>query len=246
MDALHSCETIGNLNSNLRIERYEHLQQWDQVALHYDIQVSQGDSSMTGKLLEALKSCGIFQLPLNYNNAVEPQFECAWRLNQWNFNKTDTKTKHNLEAYKYFALKSIHDNDVSSFNEAITDARSYVIDCLRHASLESSKNLYEPLSYLQAMNELEDFCEAKKNDCFEVLLNKWKIQDDINRNEFQYLEPIHAQRIVALKDLVASGWESLQDSLVEMHLNLASKYSKKNQCNILLITELFRFSKNRR
>lgn len=210
----------------MKVEHYEHLQRWEQVALFYDIQVSQGNTACEPRLLNALKNCSLYQLPLKYDSLEESQYECAWRLSHWNIHKNESENSENYEKYKYFSLKAIHDDDMNSFDYAISDARNSIIKSLRHASLESSKNLYEPLSQLQSLLELEDFMKAKTERNIKMLLEKWEIQDDINKNEFQYIEPIHAQRIVILNDLVKFKDDSLKNSLIEMHLKLAGRNLK--------------------
>ncbi|KAF2897556.1 hypothetical protein ILUMI_08624 [Ignelater luminosus] len=222
-DALYACESLGLLDNHLKVEHYEHLQRWEQVALFYDIQVSQGNTACEPKLLNALKNCSLYQLPLKYDNLEESQYECAWRLGHWNIHKNESENSENYEKYKYFSLKAIHDDDMNSFGCAISDAKDSIIKNLRHASLESSKNLYEPLSQLQSLLELEDYTKTRTEGDIKELLEKWETQDDINRNEFQYIEPIHAQRMVILNDLVKFKDDSLKDSLIQMHLKLAGR-----------------------
>ncbi|KAF5282895.1 hypothetical protein FQR65_LT14172 [Abscondita terminalis] len=221
-DALQVCQSTSLLDHKIQIEHYEQLKRWDRVALLYDIQISRGNLDCVPNLLNTLKKCNLFELPHRYDNFRNPQFDCAWRLNQWNISETAvTENSIPYEKYKYFTLKAIYDDDKASFNRFIKDARTFTINCLRHTSLESSKNLYEPLARLQSLLELEEFVAVKEGGELVPLLQKWKDQDDINMNEFQYVEPIHAQRIILLHNLVSSGHDSLKKYLVENQLRLA-------------------------
>jgi len=151
------------------------------------------------------------------------QYECGWRLGQWNllFTENNKKlsdsnadsssglelliAKGEYEKHHYLALKALHDLDFTSVEGAVSKARNCVIDSLAHASLECSKNLYHPLSQLQTLQEIEDFMSAwksRENGNIEVVLDKWKKQSHFNLNEFQYLEPILAQRAVLLHNTV--------------------------------------------
>ncbi|KAK4874732.1 hypothetical protein RN001_014092 [Aquatica leii] len=221
-DAVRICQSTSLSDTKVQIEHYEQLHRWDRVALLYDIQISQGNLDCVPNLLNTLRKCSLFELPYRYDNFHSPQFDCAWRLNQWNIDDTAVAESSNAyEKYKYFTLKAIHDDDKSSFNRFIKDARSFTINCLRHTSLESSKNLYEPLTRLQSLSELEEFVAVKERGDFEPLIEKWRIQNETNRNEFQYVEPINAQRVILLRNLVISGNTSLKKYLIETQLRLA-------------------------
>lgn len=60
---------------------------------------------------------------------------------------------------------------------------------------ESSETIYEKLTQLQLIREIEELSSAKPDE-YEKVLQKWQQQDVTNFNEFQYIEPILTQRIV--------------------------------------------------
>jgi hypothetical protein len=155
-------------------------------------------------------------LPSEYEDY---QYECGWRLGQWNvlstenskrlsYNATDNNNglqssiaKGEYEKYHYMSLKALHDLDFTSTERTVATARKCVIDSLAHASLECSKNLYHALSQLRTLQEIEDFAPAwqsGKASNMEAAVDKWKKQCCLSVSEFQYVEPILAQRAVLL------------------------------------------------
>jgi hypothetical protein len=149
------------------------------------------------------------------------QYECGWRLGQWNllstenskklhYDKTDNSNglqsliaKGEYEKYHYLSLKAVHDLDFTTAERAVATARKCVIDSLVHGSLECSKNLYLALSQLQTLQEIEDFIAAWQSgeaDNMEAAVDKWKQQCCLTLNEFQYMEPILVQRAVLLRN----------------------------------------------
>lgn len=222
LDALRVCEIIGMIDETLQVERYKHSQQWELVALYHDVQVSCGNANSVPHLLSALKKCSFYHLPLRYENNVEPQFECLWRLSQWNVEESAAGNSSNtFEKHQYFTLRALHDNDSFSFNKFLKSARIFTLDCLRNSNFESSKNLYKPLMQLQSLQEVEDFVKAKSERSFQDVLKKWNIQDEINRNDFEFIEPIQAQRIIMLTDTIQEESKDLKIILANMYLKLA-------------------------
>ncbi|KAB0793612.1 hypothetical protein PPYR_13232 [Photinus pyralis] len=220
-DALSTCELMGLTDGEFEMEHYEHLQKWDQVVLHYDMKITQGQLSYVPKLQEALKKCSLFEIPFRLENKSSPQFDCAWRLNQWDIDNTvHSQTENSFEKYRYFLLKAVHDNDKCNFQQFAVQARQCVIDNLKHASLESSENLYHHLNRLQSLRELEQFVTAKSEGTIKTLVEKWRIQDEINPNDFKYIEPLHFQR-EAIFNLISSDCQDMTDILVDMQLKFA-------------------------
>jgi len=175
------------------------------------------------------------------------QYECGWRLGQWNllstensknlnYNKTDNSNglqsiivKEGYEKYHYLALKALHDLDFANIERAVAKARKCVVDSLAHASLECSKNLYHALSQLQALQEIEDFVPAWQSGeaaDMEAAVDKWKKQCCLTVSEFQYMEPILVQRGVllcnaALTEKNDEMKQQLVKHLAEIQLNTA-------------------------
>jgi len=204
-------------------------------------------------MLFALKSLGLYHIQNSYlmggmhSEFEDYQYECGWRLGQWNllatenskklnYNKTDNSNglqslivKEGYEKYHYLALKALHDLDFAGTERAVTKARKCVIDSLAHASLECSKNLYHALSQLQALQEIEDFVPAWQSGeaaNMEAAVDKWKKQCCLTVSEFQYMEPILVQRgallcNAALTEKNDEMKQHLVKYLAEIQLNTA-------------------------
>lgn len=159
----------------------------------------------------------------------DSQYECLWRLSCWDLELSDVifeeGLKDSYEKLHYFALKALHEKDDFTCVELTKKARNFVIEDLQCASLESCKNLYGSLCKLQSLQELEDFFSARESsDLLKNLLDKWKQQDRVNNNEFSYVEPIKAQRITMLRDLLRSnGFDEIRKYSVDLQLDLAGK-----------------------
>lgn len=203
-------------------------------------------------MLFALRRLGLYHIQNCYLNDgmnteyEDYRYECCWRLGQWNMLSTENSKQLNYskadnsglrslimkgeyEKHHYMSLKALHDLDFSSVERAVSTARKCVINSLTHASLECSKNLYHALSQLQSLQEIEDFVSAWKlgeTVNMEAVLYKWRKQGQINLSEFQYMEPILAQRTVLLHDAILMEKndemrQRLAEHLAEIQLNTA-------------------------
>lgn len=223
LDALFGCGSSQLLEESSRLDYYKQLGRWQEVILHQDVQISNGIMSAVPNLMTSLKNCSLFELPLLFAGK-EIDFECMWRLGQWNFgnNEKNERNTHDVNETKYFAMKAIHENDWFNFEDLLKVSHLAVIEKLHFGNLESCKNLYGPMCHLQSLVELNDFAEAKRNHNLSNFLSKWRKQDEINRNEFQYVEPIRTQRIVMFRDLVVNyKTDELKDSLINLYLDLS-------------------------
>ncbi|KDR18216.1 Serine-protein kinase ATM [Zootermopsis nevadensis] len=228
-DAVYGCGSSHILDPQSRISHYELTGNWQNVLLSYDFLLSSGNEDATGGMLYALKRLGLYHIQNSYltggihSEYEDYQYECGWRLGQWNLLSTENSkklcgsetdvasglesliAKGEYEKHHYMSLKAMRDLDFTSVERAVAAARKYVIDSLAHASLECSKNLYHALSQLQTLQEIEDFVSAWKSgevDNVETVLDKWNKQGQLNLSEFQYIEPILAQRAVLLHNAV--------------------------------------------
>lgn len=241
MDAIYGCGTSYLFNDKSRVEYFKHLGKWDKVSLYYDIELSMGREESYGDFLSSLQHKGFDYLasdPKRDSNIREINYECAWRLNQWTFPtseiKSDSQSDHeeiiklnndlDYEKYHYLALHSFHSNDCVTMNLAITQARKSVLQSLSHASLESSKNLYKPLMQLQSLMEIENFVTNQGFSATLNHLNNWKNCELFGKNEFSYTEPIAAQRITILKDIILKNdEEDFKFHLANLYLKLANE-----------------------
>lgn len=221
---MSSCRSRNFFDFNTKVNLYKQQQRWDQVALQYDMQIArQGSSECVPDMFEALKNFGLYQLPLDYlDSNASSRYECAWRLGQWNLNKTDLdQATAGYEEYKYFAMKALHDNDDSNLASFLNSARKAVAESLRHTSLESSKNVYDALFKLQSLQGMEDFYLEKEGGDVARLQEKWRVQNGIRKNSFWLVEPILMQRIVLLQNML-NREEGIGKQLTEMQLEVTS------------------------
>lgn len=175
-------------------------------------------------LTKSLKNNGLhwlaLKIPSEYDNL---QFECAWRLSKWSFSSSDGS--NTFERKHFQALKLQQEQDFGGMNFNICEARNAIINSVSHASLEASKSLYWALSHLRMLQDIENFATVRSTTTKDLhsLLTSWR-DVDFNRNEFEYIEPIKAQRITMLQDsVVLNNFQEGRGLLVDFYLKLASE-----------------------
>jgi ataxia telangiectasia mutated family protein len=241
-DALYGCGMSRLLDSQSRIWYYEHCNQWDKVMLMHDIIPNQPKGVISRGAALALQQSGLNHMLESYLQHQQTeemkalQYECCWRLGRWDlpttaeagrdYIKWTVETSTAYEAYHYSALKSLYTSDVTSLDIDITNSRNCITQSLIHANLESSKNIYSALSQLQTLQELEDFSQIlrrvpeesghQNKNILSKVLRKWKDQDEITCNHFQYCEPILSQRI-ALLGIACERQDSQEVLHAELH-----------------------------
>ncbi|XP_023014307.2 serine/threonine-protein kinase tefu [Leptinotarsa decemlineata] len=224
LNALPGCGISFLLEPQFRVEHYKEQEKWDQVTQFYATRIFSEPHTSLRELMESFKKCSWYQMPLLCGDKLEePQYECMWRLGQWTTsekrNVSSSMTRDDFEKYRFFALKSLRDKNVRSFDEALKYQKLCVIDHLKHASLESCQNLYPVLSRMQSLVEIEDFAKGDVTS----IVDKWVLQDRlVRKNDFQYIEPIVTQRLVMLADRLRETPDvNLQKFLVEATLDFA-------------------------
>ncbi|CAG9773154.1 unnamed protein product [Ceutorhynchus assimilis] len=226
LDALSGCATSTSLlNPEHRIEFYKKLGPWDRVMNYYSA-LPNPDFDL---LIESFRMNQMYWLPLLCENlCTEPQYECLWRLGQWHTNKKDNIDKinpDNYEKYKFACLKALCNEDKYIFTSSINQFSQCIIRNLRHTSLESCNSLYPIFSQLQSLIEMEDCMQAIDTNNFDEMLLKWKNQDlIIRKNDFQFVEPIAAQRMTILSEFTKKE-PSLKKKYFNMVLDFAD-YAK--------------------
>ncbi|XP_008191052.1 serine-protein kinase ATM isoform X2 [Tribolium castaneum] len=220
-DALLGCGSSHLLNASTRVEHYKELGRWDQVTHYYEMEVSPMDGAGIRPLISSLIRGKMYQLSLFCSDAYgETNYESLWRLGQWECNKVLDSGEDNYDKWKFYAIKAKREGDEFGFVEAMKKGWESVVGELIGANMESTKHFYDALGRLQALKEIEDFAEAlSENKLIEILL-KWKSQDEIISNDYSYVEPIQAQRIVLLRDLLIKK-HSLSEVIVDMILGYA-------------------------
>nr|CAI5844505.1 unnamed protein product [Callosobruchus analis] len=212
LDALSGCGTYFLLKPQTRVEHYKQFENWERAVQFYAMKTPMGKDDRLN-LMESFKACRLYQIPLlcskEYEKEMEQsQYECLWRFSQWDTcekNPSDIVGTVEFEESRYFALKSIHGNNYTLFEE------------------------FKKLQ-LQSVVDVEDYAQCIETRDFGKLLNKWQQQWDILQNNYQYLEPIIAQRATLLKDYLCSNENPiLEKFLKEMLFDLADVCKNEKQ-----------------
>ncbi|CAH0564561.1 unnamed protein product [Brassicogethes aeneus] len=253
LDAMNGCGISFILEPEFRVESYKDSNQWDQVAHFYEMQVGRGDISCKKRLMDSLKMCSLYEVPLLCASGIEEQqYECLWRLGHWNFEEPTSNAEvkldvNDFEKFKFRYLKSLHDDDKFNFEKSTHLQNLCLVEKLKQTNLECSKNLYPILTEVQSLVEALDFAEAFDSGDFEGLLQKWRLQDLISEDsEFRYIEPIIAQRVVLLKSyLEIAKNKGLKEILVDMMLKFADLAREESEHRVAsrILTDLQQMSK---
>lgn len=220
------CGTSQLLNPNCRINHYKEQSRWDLVCHSYEQQLSINSSETLPLFIDSLNHLNLYHVSLfcsKFQNA--PNYESLWRLSQWDHNSFNIETKidGNFEQYRFFALKALHDCDGFTFKESIEKGRLSIVKTLDRVTLECSKNVYEILSQMRSLKELEDWAQINDEQHIETVISKWKSQDGIIDGSYQYMEAIQAQRVVLWLDHIQKHPRSTQDLIFSEILNFSQQ-----------------------
>lgn len=236
LDALPGCGISFLLKPDFRVEHYKEHNKWDQVTHHYALQVPHTPEVSSKELMNSFKKNGLYQIPLLCSNKfIEPQYECLWRLSQWDTGDnrieyfSEKLVPDDFEKFRFLSLKALHDNNQCAFEDIKKIQIHCVMAKVKETSLESSENIYPILTQLKSIVDMEDYFKS----CIDPLnltftLSKWNSQDAILKNcHFSYAEPIISQRLVMLSDfLIKNGDSNLKEYFTNLALDFAGKYSK--------------------
>lgn len=233
MDALPGCGISFILKPHFRVEYYKEYNKWDQVTHHYALQSHSTAGGAVKDLMDSFKRSSLYQIPLLCKSeCVEPQFECLWRLGQWDTgNKgidyfTDKVTSKDFEKFRFLSMKALHENNQCSFEDSKTFQRFCLVDKLKDTNLESSENMYPILAQLKSIVELEDLSQCLHTQSFTSTIDKWKSEYCLLKtNKFSYVESIISQRLVMLSDcLLKKDDPIIRKYLIDLTMDFAGKY----------------------
>lgn len=208
------------------IRRYEQESDWFRALEFYDAQASFSDwEDGQVSTLSALSRCGLYRTLSDVTSSQESpavreyQYECAWRLANWNLEHHETDIAEEKSGFQQLLFKSLialKQGDNSELVQNLSQSRSLVIDQLRQAgSLESCRIIYPALTLLRLLRDVEDVHQSDKQ--LSVLQAKWS-QDHLPVSDFSYSEPALALRAVMLKELLprtVQTTSALVDTLLE-------------------------------
>lgn len=231
-DGIHGCGYMHLLDVPTEIQHYEHEENWSLSMLHHDVQLSVGNKIFEPGLINSLDQFGMFYTlnsliksnNYDFNQVSSLQYKCSALLSDWSLLDSSYKTNRDIrtdcfEKCYYFALKALRNEDFVIFKNEIYKARKIVLNELANCSLESTKNLYLPMTELQSLKELEEFASIGRTSSKQSLwslYHKWRQQDAIKCSEFKLTESILNKRIIFLK----SALEKCEGSNLKSDLNL--------------------------
>ncbi|CAK9823884.1 Serine-protein kinase ATM [Anthophora retusa] len=253
-DAIRGTGSSHLQDHSTRIQHYVHTNEWNEVILAQDVELSCGNMTAIREMINGLHQSGLQYILSHFISTItkncekvdeDIQYESAWRLSNWNICETNQAlytqnncnlkleiTENDYHFYHYQALKYFHEGNEIGTKNAIQNARISIIKALRNISLESSKTIYEKLMQLQLIREIEELNSAEE-DGYEKILYKWQQQDIANLNEFQYIEPILTQRIVMfqINDILTTN-AIIKTALSNTYLQISKIAADKKNLHI--------------
>lgn len=230
------------------VHHIEQTMDWQKLLMVANGSSINKESTSEVHVAQSFKGLGTYNVLWTYLKGVEAQnpvlaeelrqaqFECGWRLSQWNLN-TDKPTyvRDVLEVSVHSAFQmSVYESvqtglvkDKENHRVALRNGYKSVCTELRHATLESSVNLYGFLGSLQMLRVVEEFFEPQ-NEFGQVnvdkFLSKWKLQDKIPVGDFKFQEPALNLRSVILRAYdMANSRVNLEREITESMLDLTAK-----------------------
>lgn len=148
---------------------------WDQILIACDAQ-----SNDSAQSAQYLNKAGLYNLAnklTNGNSSVN--YECAWRLADWNLIEDgtveSTNTQNNdltleFDKFHYFALKNLKKKDQIGVKINVENAFKAVIKMFKQSSYECTKNIYKNLMMLHLLQQIDEFCCVRTCNCFLFVL----------------------------------------------------------------------------
>lgn len=192
-----------------RSEYYQLERRHGQSLLYYDVANSSNNPFERSAYVGALKTSCLYGLANMVAGRDNVDFECAWRLADWNVALDDQmdQSKRNVDWHQVFekqhykALKCLELKDETATDSAVFEARKAVAEMLKVVSMESTQNIYPYLSKLRQLQQIEDFMNVqfyRVIDGETELLQKWDHHDKLPYTDFSFMEAILSQRVAIL------------------------------------------------
>ncbi|XP_075154936.1 serine/threonine-protein kinase tefu [Haematobia irritans] len=173
-----------------------------------DILIESNDTaSENNKLCNAvLKRNGMLNLASSNGTADKNvDYEICWRLCRWDtavegHSKVNTLNdmEFEFEKHHFNALKCLHNKEENNTLAAIEKSRLCVLNILKEISVECLQSVYKYLTWLQLLQQSEDFCLIQFSKTTEVdqIFTKWQIEsNDLDYGIFSSKETILSHQI---------------------------------------------------
>lgn len=252
VDAAFGCGSARFADTQSTIQHVGRQREWARLLTLANGSSLDRESCSDIHVVESLKQLGACNILWSYLKGVETehggipedlkqsQFECGWRLSNWDMNADkpayiknilldDSSSTHSaFQMHLYESIQSGITQDHQNHLAAIRNGYKSVHTELRHATLESSENLYGFMSDFQLLKVVEDFIGSSSNQGsgFDIkqTLGKWKLQDRIPVSDFNYQEPSLYLRNVLLRAYDEKNPRvNLENEIVESLVDLTSK-----------------------
>ena len=215
--------------------------------MEHDAVGIQGDDQMEA-YLKLLNDMGLHfmthKLAQMSGGQVPYQYECFWRLCDWNVltdadsDRKSTKAvdfKVEFEKYHYSSLKCLKNNDELGCKISVDKARKSVQQMLKEESLECTQNIYKFMRMSQLLQQVEDFSIVRfrrSQDSHLKMLNKWKCQDQLPYHDFKIIEPVLSQRNSVLDTAnIKAGKRTWIPEALQVNMMLIIKEAISGCCN---------------
>ncbi|XP_042907102.1 serine-protein kinase ATM isoform X1 [Parasteatoda tepidariorum] len=252
-DAISGCEVVAHDSQAILKHSYFVEKNFDGLLKISDMNCANLEvlqalqkSHLNSVLQNCIHSLNSEEIPAQ---VVEYQSEAAWRMGQWNSPIIESSS-HGFQEYFYKSQQNLVVDNISMFENFMDLALQTQFDCLKHTSLEATRNILPVLSHVQMVSVLEDFSKAQSNvDSLKNLLKIWSLQDSMPYDYFEFVEPVSWLKCILLKHLVdvnldkqlqgrniiISELKSLLDGYVvrareERHLEVAAKAINMLRC----------------
>lgn len=152
---------------------------YDQISLQMDVNLVNNPDTIN-EFANHLARSGLYALANALSQKSTKQFECAWRLGDWNVLNQMNSTEPNdfqqeFEKQHYIALKCLQTTrDEKGVKDALKTARYAIISFLKHLSLECTNNIYHHLERLTLLQQIDDFCQVCQSQARTRTKNKNK------------------------------------------------------------------------
>uniref|UniRef100_A0A182NB03 Serine/threonine-protein kinase ATM n=1 Tax=Anopheles dirus TaxID=7168 RepID=A0A182NB03_9DIPT len=169
--------------------------------------------SQTSGFAQTLKDCNLFSLARSLTVPPHVDYECAWRLCDWNVLITEDSADDRLkkvcldglsvqsrafERAHYKALKFLEHRDELVVDSSVNEGRRAIAEMFKLSSIESTKHIYHGLCRLRLLQQIEDFGDvhfSRVLDSDQGLLDKWRLQDTLPCSDFTLTERLLSQRL---------------------------------------------------
>ncbi|XP_037818798.1 serine/threonine-protein kinase ATM isoform X1 [Lucilia sericata] len=152
-----------------------------------------------------LKRNGMFNLVNGDVDKSSVDYEICWRLCRWDtvvegHSKVDTLNdmKYEFEKHHFNALKCLYNKEENNALAAITKSRHCVLNILKEISVECLQSVYKYMTWLQLLQQSEDFCliQFSKSVPVEQIFEKWQLEaNDLLYGNFSCKELILSHQI---------------------------------------------------